>query len=134
MDDLMIPQNQPNVAQSIQEAETILDKPEGAPLELGSPSNPEQHLNTFHEDHPIPSNKPVNPADASDEYLKVHSGPAAATTFDYIAQNPPKRIEDRAPCNWHLEADGDRVTGTNHMSGETFEGTRVEFNRLLRGQ
>lgn len=125
-DNLMIPQ-------TIAEA-NILDEPAGAPLELGSPANPEQKLNTFHEDFPIPSNKPNNPADASDDYLKEHSGPAAATTFDYVAQRPPQPFQDRVPANWDLSAVGDQVTAVNHVSGESFEGSRQTFNDMLRGR
>jgi hypothetical protein len=46
----------------------------------------------------------------------------------------PMSFRDRMPCHWLLKAlEGDRIEATNHTTHETFEGTRQEFNEMLRG-
>ncbi len=43
-------------------------------------------------------------------------------------------FEDRVPMNWTIipDEESDLIVATNHISGESFEGTVAEFSKRLR--
>ena len=50
---------------------------------------------------------------------------------------PVEAFENTVPASWALipsHEDEDVLKGYNLVSGETFEGTRAEFNKRLRGK
>jgi len=44
-----------------------------------------------------------------------------------------KAFKDRTPCNWNIIATKSGIKANNSSSGEHFEGTMAEFNKLIRG-
>ena len=59
--------------------------------------------------------------------------PAVTTKPSPVSDGSP--FKDRVPCNWILQPveDSDEVEARNLQSGETFMGTREEFNSRLKG-
>jgi len=51
----------------------------------------------------------------------------------------PKKVaasafKGRRPCDWNIVAiDDETISATNHVTRESFEGTREEFNARMRG-
>lgn len=44
-----------------------------------------------------------------------------------------KHPANTQPCYWILTKEGDLIFARNDISGDTFEGTMEEFNKMLRG-
>ena len=50
---------------------------------------------------------------------------------------PTQQFENTTPAQWVLvpdREDEELISGYNLLSGETFKGTREEFNKRLRGK
>ena len=63
--------------------------------------------------------------------------PVAIDTSALVAASAPKTTAsapaDKMPCNWDLKWEGDVLVGKNIVTGHDFEGTKAEFQEMLRG-
>jgi len=57
------------------------------------------------------------------------------TPVVFNGNQPKNGFSDRekVPSDWALESDGDGIIARNNATGRVFQGTMVEFNKMLRG-